>query len=104
MNVLDRIVAGVREEVQRRQIDVPIEDLERAAAARDDFRPFEEALSRPGLSVIATPGHTVGHQCVVVSTVDGQDVLIGDAAYTPKQFAGPPEEDLPPGQAADPVA
>jgi N-acyl homoserine lactone hydrolase len=58
----------------------------------------------PGLSVITTPGHTVGHQCVLIATADGQDLLIGDAAYTPRQFAGPPDEDLPPGQAADPVA
>ena len=58
----------------------------------------------PGLSVITTPGHTVGHQCGVVSAADGQDLLIGDAAYTPRQFAGPPDADLPPGQAADPVA
>ena len=58
----------------------------------------------PGLSVVTTPGHTVGHQCVVVSSADGQDLLIGDAAYTPRQFAGPPDEDLVPGQAADPVA
>jgi N-acyl homoserine lactone hydrolase len=58
----------------------------------------------PGLSVIATPGHTAGHQCVVVSTADGQDVLLGDAAYTPRQFAGPPDADLPPGQASDPAA
>jgi N-acyl homoserine lactone hydrolase len=58
----------------------------------------------PGLSVITTPGHTVGHQCVVVSSADGQDLLIGDAAYTPRQFAGPPDSDLAPGQAADPVA
>jgi N-acyl homoserine lactone hydrolase len=58
----------------------------------------------PGLSVVTTPGHTVGHQCVVVSSADGQDLLIGDAAYTPRLFAGPPDADLPPGQAADPVA
>ena len=58
----------------------------------------------PGLSVVTTPGHTVGHQCVVVSSADGQDLLVGDAAYTPRQFAGPPDADLPPGQAADPVA
>ena len=58
----------------------------------------------PGLSVITTPGHTVGHQCVLVAAADGQDLLIGDAAYTPRQFAGPPDEDLVPGQAADPVA
>jgi N-acyl homoserine lactone hydrolase len=58
----------------------------------------------PGLSVITTPGHTVGHQCVVVAAPDGQDLLIGDAAYTPRMFAGPPDADVFPGQAADPVA
>jgi N-acyl homoserine lactone hydrolase len=56
----------------------------------------------PGLSVIATPGHTAGHQCVVVQAGDGPpDLLIGDAAYTPRQYACPPEGELPPGQADD---
>jgi N-acyl homoserine lactone hydrolase len=56
----------------------------------------------PGLAVIATPGHTAGHQSVVVQTAGGPpDVLIGDAAYTPRQFTGPPGEELPPGQASD---
>ena len=56
----------------------------------------------PGLAVIATPGHTAGHQSVVVQTADGTpDLLIGDAAYTPRQFSGPPGEELPPGQASD---
>jgi N-acyl homoserine lactone hydrolase len=59
----------------------------------------------PGLSVIATPGHTVGHQCVVVETGDGSpDLLIGDAAYTPRQYTGPLDQELPPGQAADRTA
>jgi N-acyl homoserine lactone hydrolase len=56
----------------------------------------------PGLSVIATPGHTVGHQCVTVRTGDGSlDLLIGDAAYTPREYTGPLDQRLPPGQAAD---
>jgi N-acyl homoserine lactone hydrolase len=59
----------------------------------------------PGLAVIATPGHTAGHQSVVVQSGDGtSDLLIGDAAYTPREYSGPPDEDLPPGQASDPVA
>lgn len=59
----------------------------------------------PGVSVLATPGHTSGHQSVVVTGDDGEpSVLIGDAAYTSVQFSGPPDEDLPPGQAADPAA
>jgi N-acyl homoserine lactone hydrolase len=56
----------------------------------------------PGLSVIATPGHTAGHQSVVVQTGDGSpDLLIGDAAYTSREYAGPLDQELPPGQAGD---
>jgi N-acyl homoserine lactone hydrolase len=60
----------------------------------------------PGVRVIATPGHTSGHQSVVVSAADGTpDIMIGDAAYTAVLFGEPPADaDLPPGQAADPVA
>ncbi len=55
----------------------------------------------PGLEVIATPGHTQGHQCVLVRDGEGFDVLIGDAAYTPRQYGDPAGENLPPGQASD---
>jgi N-acyl homoserine lactone hydrolase len=56
----------------------------------------------PGVSVITTPGHTVGHQCVVVRGGDGApDLLIGDAAYTPRQYQARPDAKLPPGQASD---
>jgi glyoxylase-like metal-dependent hydrolase (beta-lactamase superfamily II) len=56
----------------------------------------------PGLSIVATPGHTVGHQSVVVST--DVEVLIGDAAYKRRQYLEPDDGDLPPGQASDPAA
>ncbi len=59
----------------------------------------------PGLEVIATPGHTPGHQCVVVRGGGGAfDLLIGDAAYTPRVYADPELSTsgrLPPGQASD---
>ena len=82
----------------------------------------------PGVSVVATPGHTVGHQCVVVSGASGvsggpggsggaggagssggpggsggsgSDVLIGDAAYTPGIYSGAVAGESVPGQAAD---
>jgi N-acyl homoserine lactone hydrolase len=58
----------------------------------------------PGLSVIATPGHTVGHQSVVVSTGNGAEVLIGDATWKSSLYLKPDEDDLPPGQASDPAA
>jgi N-acyl homoserine lactone hydrolase len=54
----------------------------------------------PGLEVVATPGHTSGHQCVVVRGEAGDDLLIGDAAYTPRQYADP-SGPLPAGQASD---
>src|SRR6516164_8677149 len=60
-----------------------------------------DAEIRPGLSVIATPGHTSGHQSVLVAAVEGgPDLLIGDAAWTPRQYLPEPGP-LPPGQAAD---
>jgi N-acyl homoserine lactone hydrolase len=59
----------------------------------------------PGLEVIATPGHTSGHQCVLVRGEAGAfDLLIGDAAYTPRIYASPDPPDgdhLPRGQASD---
>jgi len=55
----------------------------------------------PGLTVITTPGHTSGHQCVAVSAADGENLLIGDAAYTPRQYTAPAGAALPPGQAAN---
>jgi N-acyl homoserine lactone hydrolase len=55
----------------------------------------------PGVRAVATPGHTVGHQCVIVG--DATDLLIGDAAYTPASYSDPDRDarDLVPGQAAD---
>jgi indole-3-glycerol phosphate synthase len=52
VNVLDRIVSATREEVGRRRREVPLADLEARIHRRED-RPFAEALTRPGVSVIA---------------------------------------------------
>jgi indole-3-glycerol phosphate synthase len=53
MNVLERIVASTREDVRRRREEVPLSRLESELAARGDDRPFQEALTLPGVSVIA---------------------------------------------------
>jgi N-acyl homoserine lactone hydrolase len=59
----------------------------------------------PGVRVLATPGHTSGHQSVLVSVAGGaEEVLIGDAAYTSVQYSGPADAALPDGQASDRVA
>ena len=53
MNVLDRIVGDTREEVARRREHVPLARLEAAIGERPEGRPFQEALGRPGISLIA---------------------------------------------------
>jgi len=59
----------------------------------------------PGLRVISTPGHTVGHQSVMVDSADGMlDALVGDAAYRPRLYLNPGSDDLPDGQASDVIS
>lgn len=53
MSILDRIIDETREEVQARRSRVPLSQLEAALADRPEPRPFSEALTRPGVSVIA---------------------------------------------------
>jgi indole-3-glycerol phosphate synthase len=50
---LEDLVAATRGSVERRKGQVPLSELERLAAERGEGRPFAEALSRPGTSVIA---------------------------------------------------
>jgi indole-3-glycerol phosphate synthase len=53
VSVLERIVEDTRDEVDRRREAVPLARLEEAIAARAAGRPFSEALTRPGVSLIA---------------------------------------------------
>ncbi|HET7120605.1 MAG TPA: indole-3-glycerol phosphate synthase TrpC [Solirubrobacterales bacterium] len=53
MGILDQLVAGAREGVEARRRELPLADLEARLSARGEDRPFNEALVRPGLSVIA---------------------------------------------------
>ncbi|WP_210492543.1 indole-3-glycerol phosphate synthase TrpC [Patulibacter sp. SYSU D01012] len=54
MSVLDDIVDRTREEVRRRRKETPEKVLRERLGAREDGRPFAEALaSHPGVSVIA---------------------------------------------------
>ena len=49
-----------------------------------------------GVRVVATPGHTVGHQSVVVETEGGGAIMIGDAAYTSDIYRKGDEADFGP--------
>ena len=53
MSVLERIVEATRQDLDRRRREVPQADLERELFTRAEDRPFSEAVSRPGLSLIA---------------------------------------------------
>ena len=51
----------------------------------------EEVL--PGISVVPTPGHTFGHQSVLVQTAEGRVCIAGDASFFRRNL----DEDLAPG-------
>ncbi len=51
--MIEDLVGSARAGVERRSAEVPLEDLARQLAERPEQRPFGEALTRPGLSVIA---------------------------------------------------
>jgi N-acyl homoserine lactone hydrolase len=60
-----------------------------------------DAEVAPGVQALATPGHTEGHQSVVVDVAEHTEVLLGDAAYTSRVFLEPDPDRLLDGQAAD---
>jgi N-acyl homoserine lactone hydrolase len=80
-----------------------VQRLEREAARAEDYTIPEwvefdgaqyvelegEAEVLPGLRVIPTPGHSPGHQSVLVETDDGLVVVAGDVAYTWAEFDKP---------------
>jgi indole-3-glycerol phosphate synthase len=53
MGMIEELVEAARAGAQQRSTEVPLEELERRLADRPEQRPFGEALTRPGLSLIA---------------------------------------------------
>lgn len=51
--MMDQLIVGAREGVEARRAQLPQADLEARLSARTEDRPFNEALTRPGLSLIA---------------------------------------------------
>ena len=51
--MIEQLIAAAREGVEDRRAQTPQADLESSLHARGDDRPFNEALVRPGLSLIA---------------------------------------------------
>jgi N-acyl homoserine lactone hydrolase len=48
-----------------------------------------EAEVMPGVRVVPTPGHTPGHQSLVIDDTEGPVVLAGQASYTAAEFVDP---------------
>jgi glyoxylase-like metal-dependent hydrolase (beta-lactamase superfamily II) len=63
-----------------------------------DHEPFE------GIRVVATPGHTPGHQSLAVETADGLHVLAGQAVYTAGEWDRDPDAWEGRSRAPDPDA
>jgi indole-3-glycerol phosphate synthase len=51
--MMDQLIAGAREGVAARRVELSQADLEARLSGRREDRPFNEALTRPGLSLIA---------------------------------------------------
>jgi indole-3-glycerol phosphate synthase len=74
-DVLTEIVATTRDTVAARRAHLPIEELVAAAQARTGYRPFREALARPGLSVIAEHKRSSPSAGVIREDLDLVDVV-----------------------------
>ncbi len=53
MNILEEIVERTCQDVARRRASVPLDRLQAALGGREEPRPFAEALTHPGIAVIA---------------------------------------------------
>jgi indole-3-glycerol phosphate synthase len=53
VGIIEQLIEGAREGVHARKRDLPQAELEAQLSARGEDRPFREALTRPGLSLIA---------------------------------------------------
>ena len=53
MGIIEQLIDGARRGVEERRSALPAEELEARLGERGEGRPFNEALTRPGLSLIA---------------------------------------------------
>jgi indole-3-glycerol phosphate synthase len=97
MNLLETIIESTRADLIQRRERVPLADLERAAGAREEGQPFREALTLPGISVIAEYKRRSPSAGALRDDADVRDVVLayergGAAAISvltePHHFAG----------------
>ena len=79
----NRLFPGVPIHVQRLERQAPYDPVEWVDFPGATYVEHEgEAEVLPGIRLLPTPGHTAGHQSVLVDTPDGLVVIGGDVAYT----------------------
>src|SRR5205823_13196308 len=79
----NRLFAGVPIHVQRLELEWPYDPKEWVDFAGATYVEHDgEAEVLPGIRLLPTPGHTPGHQSVLVDTPDGLVVVGGDVAYS----------------------
>jgi len=82
----NRRFAGVPTYVQRAELAAVAEPdyfVEWVHFEGADYRELDgDADLGDGISVLSTPGHSPGHQCVLVETAEGLVVLGGDVTYS----------------------
>ena len=87
----NRRFPGIPTFVQRAELDAAADDdylTEWVRFPGESYVPLDgDAEILPGISVLSTPGHTVGHQAVVVTTDEGPVVLAGDVTYVWAELA-----------------
>jgi glyoxylase-like metal-dependent hydrolase (beta-lactamase superfamily II) len=84
---------GERQGYHTRQFDHAFDWrlLDYGADAVESFAGFAQTIDLFGdgsVRVASTPGHTRGHQSVLLRTGHGEVLVIGDAAYTSKALSG----------------
>jgi glyoxylase-like metal-dependent hydrolase (beta-lactamase superfamily II) len=61
------------------------EETEAAIRDRVDLYDSDQAVA-PGVSVMSTPGHTAGHNSIVVSSGTERAIILGDVVHCPVQL------------------
>jgi N-acyl homoserine lactone hydrolase len=79
----NRLFPGIRIHVQSRELEQPRAPLDWVHFDGATYVEHDgEGEVLPGIRLLPTPGHSPGHQSVLVDTPDGLVVLGGDVAYT----------------------
>ena len=90
----NRRFAGTPTYVQRAELEAAVEPGYLVDWVHFDGESYVEvdgdADLFPGVSVLFTPGHSAGHQAVVVETADGVVVLGGDVTYSMRELIDGP--------------